>query len=53
VALPKALNEAWLIFQVLMVRIHFPPAESQRTIFPATDTHHARPIPSIVATSCA
>ena len=29
VALPKALNEAWLIFQVLMVRIHFPPAVSQ------------------------
>ena len=27
-ALPKALNEAWLIFQVLMVRIHFPPAAS-------------------------
>ena len=31
-ALPKALNEAWLIFQVLMVRIHFPPALSLRTI---------------------
>ena len=31
-ALPKALNEAWLIFQVLMVRIHFPPAGSLRTI---------------------
>jgi len=29
---PKALNEAWLIFQVLMVRIHFPPAKSLRTI---------------------
>jgi hypothetical protein len=35
VALPKALNEAWLIFQVLMVRIHFPPPASQQQTVPA------------------
>ena len=35
------------------VRILLPPAARQRTIFPATATHHARPIPSIVAISCA
>ena len=34
---PKALNEAWLIFQVLMVRIHFPPAASQQRTGPPAE----------------
>src|SRR5215468_2381291 len=34
---PRALNEASLIFQVLMVRIHFPPAGSLQTFGSARD----------------